>query len=209
MNSSLRPFRESQRTGRGNLDSLQVLEGILGTDLAAAYDTLTGATTAELHVIEWDTDTTFYQTGQTITVTNRDTSFSKNAYDYLAAAFINGEWRPNNGSGGGGIGVDVVDFVITEWLPDISLTVGCEGVFANVTRASCGSTVQVGDEILVWDPDFCWLNLPTALLIGLGGRATWMARPSTMGDVPCEAAPPIGECMWVIDKLCCREEVYG
>lgn len=113
------------------------------------------------------------------------------------------------GGGGGGGGNQWIDFVITSWLPDISLTIGCEGVYATVTATSCQSIAQEGDEVVVWDPRFCWFNLPTALLPGTYGTAFWGKRPDDMGDVPCVYGPEVGSCMWIVKQLCCREEVYG
>lgn len=56
MNSSLRQFRESERRGRGNLDSLQFIEGFLDETLEVASNVLTGATQARMTVIEWQDD---------------------------------------------------------------------------------------------------------------------------------------------------------
>lgn len=102
MNSSLRTFRESSRTGRGNIDPLQFVEGILATNLSAATGTtgkdanqsLTGRTTATLNVIAWDESDNFYLTGQTQEITNRSTTFSAGVGTYLCAYQIGGEFRP-------------------------------------------------------------------------------------------------------------------
>lgn len=56
MTTSLRQFREAQREGRGNLNSLQVIEGILDEDLLPATDVRTGATQARMTVLEWQDD---------------------------------------------------------------------------------------------------------------------------------------------------------
>lgn len=103
-----------------------------------------------------------------------------------------------------------IDFEIVEWLPDISLTSGCEGAYVIITATSCCSSVAEGDEVVVWDVDFCALDLPIDLLSGIHGRAWWGKRPSTMDDIPCVYGPPVGSCLWSIGFLkCCGEEVYG
>ena len=105
---------------------------------------------------------------------------------------------------------DWIDFEITEWLPDISLTSGCEGAYALITATSCCSSVAEGDEVVVWDVDFCAFDLPIDLLAGIHGRAWWGKRPSTMGSVPCIYGPTVGACLWSVGFLkCCGEEVYG
>lgn len=102
MQTSLRPFREDTRRGRGNLDPLQFVEGILETNLDAASgavgknwsDTLTARTTATLNIIEWDSANNFRLTGQTQVVVNRSPQFSAGAGSYLCAYNIGGEFRP-------------------------------------------------------------------------------------------------------------------
>lgn len=210
----MRDARNDERRGRSNVNPIDILEGFLLDDLAAATHPLTGATTARIQIVRWDNDDEFYETDLIETVTNRSRSYSATAApdyrdeaDILQIQFINGEWRPQ--AGGGGARNDWIEFVITSWLPDISLTIGCEGVYAVVTSTSCNSIAQEGDEVMVWDPRFCWFNLPTALLPGTYGTAFWGKRPDDMGDVPCVYGPEVGSCMWIVKQLCCREEVYG
>ena len=84
MQTSLRTFREDKREGRGNLDPLQFVEGVLATNLAAATgasgkdanQSLTGHTTATLNIIAWDETDNYYLTGQTQEITNRSPNFS-------------------------------------------------------------------------------------------------------------------------------------
>jgi|GEM_PF-2950335 len=206
--SDIRTYRPSIRQARGDIDPLQVVEGILGSDLNEADDTLTGQTTALLHVIEWENATTFYRTGQTIVVTNRDTTFRRVAYDYLAAAYVNGEWRPTSG-GGSGSSNDIVDFEIVEWFEAADpVSPICDCVLAVVTGTSCGSSVQVGDEILVCDPALCWFTFPISILVGTRGWAAWMKREGLLADLECPDQIiefNVGSCLWVVKGLCCRE----
>lgn len=102
MQTSLRTFREDKREGRGNLDPLQFVEGVLATNLAAATgasgkdanQSLTGHTTATLNIIAWDETDNYYLTGQTQEITNRSPNFSAGVGTYLSAYHIGGEYRP-------------------------------------------------------------------------------------------------------------------
>ena len=92
---------------------------------------------------------------------------------------------------------------------DILWNSGCEGVYAIVTRVSCGSSVQVGDEVMVFDPDLCWFNLPIELLMRFRGTATWAENNGAVGPDICPDVPVPGECIWIVDGACCLEEVYA
>ena len=103
-----------------------------------------------------------------------------------------------------------IKFQILDWLPGDPLTSPCEAVYAVVTQVSCGSSVQVGDEVIVWDPDLCWFDLPTSLLIGMKGSANLM-RTNTLGlptMPPMCFTPPEDECSWVVENMCCSEQIY-
>lgn len=112
---------------------------------------------------------------------------------------------------GGTGGAQIIDFEILYHCVDIFINSNCACATAIVTRTSCGgASVAVGDEILVWDRDLCWLNLPIDLLVGLRGWAVKMTNDDAYGDVACsESQEDTGPCRWVIKGLCCYEEVYG
>ena len=96
MNDATRNFREDENRGRGFANPIELVEGFLDGDLAAATNTLTGATTALGTLIEWDSDGTspasFRETAKQITLTNRTHRTASQDYWFLAA-HINGEWR--------------------------------------------------------------------------------------------------------------------
>lgn len=88
---------------------------------------------------------------------------------------------------------------------------GCDHVVAIVNHISCGGTgVNVGDEVLVYDPEYCHFNLPIPLLVGLSGQATMMSsanyQPGLEYLLDCVAETQAAGCIWMIDNLCCSEE---
>lgn len=88
---------------------------------------------------------------------------------------------------------------------------GCDHVVVRVDHISCGGTgVEIGDEVNVYDPEYCHFNLPIELLIGLSGTATWMKSENYQSDVgyvvDCVTDLQNAGCMWMIDTLCCSEE---
>ena len=88
---------------------------------------------------------------------------------------------------------------------------GCDHVVVIVNHVSCGGTgVAVGDEVRVYDPEYCHFNLPLELLIGLSGTATWMKSENYLVGLDyfdyCIAELRAAGCMWMIDTLCCAEE---
>ena len=202
-----RPHRLTDRRSGGIANPLDMIEGILMYDLDAAYDPVSGPTSALMTVIRWDADDRFYETALTETIVNRSTTYSAVAGDLITAQFINGEWRPQTGTGGAR--TDVIDFEVTGYLADINSNFGCNGCYGIVIESGCGSSVNVGDEVMVWDKRACWFNLPKELLIGLTGTAFWMKNPGGLGSLVCASAPEVGDCLWVVKSLCCAEELYG
>lgn len=108
------------------------------------------------------------------------------------------------GSGGGKIWFRVLEvshYVISGTVP------GCEFVRAEVTQVSCETTsVSVGDEVMVFDPHFCWFNIPLILLMRFEGTAT-LSKRGTFNLAVCGVTVP--DCFWAVDSACCLEEVYG
>ncbi|WP_013627811.1 hypothetical protein [Rubinisphaera brasiliensis] len=85
---------------RGRPQHVEILEGLLTEDLDAAGDDGNEATTAEMLVHKGKGDD--WSERGTITVTNRSTTYSASAGDYVVVTRINGEWRPLTPSGDGG-----------------------------------------------------------------------------------------------------------
>lgn len=88
---------------------------------------------------------------------------------------------------------------------------GCDHVVVLVNHVSCGATgVAVGDEVRVYDPEYCHFNLPIELLVGLSGTATWNKSENYQDGLEyldyCIADLRAAGCMWMIDTLCCSEE---
>ena len=88
---------------------------------------------------------------------------------------------------------------------------GCDHVTAIVTHVSCGGAgVSVGDEVDIYDPEYCHFNLPVELLVGLSGSATKMNAASYGAGqeyvVDCVPDVQALGCIWMIDTLCCAEE---
>jgi hypothetical protein len=80
-----------------------------------------------------------------------------------------------------------------------------------VNYISCKSTgVSVGDEIRIFDPEYCHFNLPIELLVGLCGTATQMDSAEFIASryyMPdCLYVLDGQSCIWMIDTLCCAEE---
>lgn len=110
---------------------------------------------------------------------------------------------------GSSSGVEIVHFETVAFCYGINMGAGCSCIEAVVTRVPCVSSVQVGDEITLWDPDQCWFNLPTDLLIGLRGTAMLLRTGDDLGGAHCVQTTDPGDCMWVVQSLCCREEAYA
>ena len=79
------------------------LEGVLDGDLAAATD-LNTPTTATLSVWRLSTAGVMADSGEDVTVTNRDPLTSASAGDYLQVMRAVGEWRPSAAATGSGHG---------------------------------------------------------------------------------------------------------
>jgi hypothetical protein len=112
----------------------------------------------------------------------------------------------------GGSGAPRIRFTILSTAFTIGFgALGCDHVIVRVDHISCGGMgVQVGDEVKVYDPEYCHFNLPIELLIGLSGTATWMKSENYQPDLgyitDCVSELQTTGCMWMIDTLCCSEE---
>lgn len=119
--------------------------------------------------------------------------------------------RFSGGSGGGGN--EIIKFVILGPSRAIGRQfIGCDFVDAQVTYIGCRlSGVEIGDEVRIWDPDYCYFNLPIDLLVGLRGTAQKFDNPVTAYDaenlIDCEyEIIAEGACHWVVTSICCAEE---
>jgi hypothetical protein len=90
--------------------------------------------------------------------------------------------------------------------------VECDYVTATVKYVSCcNDGTEVGDEVLVWDPTRCKFAIPLEVLIGIHGWAikTEKVIPDLGEPYDCEDdLANIGRCIWVVQSLCCGEEIF-
>lgn len=114
-----------------------------------------------------------------------------------------------HGKGGGG--APIIRFEVLAAGPFLGDTVlECDYVTAEVLGISCkGAGVSVGDEIIVWDPGRCQFNIPLEVLIGTHGWATKMVNDTEGADDCLDERVAEGACRWVVQALCCAEEIYG
>lgn len=160
-------------------------------------------------------------------ITATDLTSSKRGYDVhvgddynleldvgskLMVALCDGQYWAIPG-GAGSSGTPRIRFTILATSFSTGLGVlGCDYVTARVEHVSCGYTgVSVGDEVQIYDPEYCHFNLPIDLLVGLSGTATLMDSEyfqyglSDVVDCLYELLA-MNSCIWMIDTLCCAEE---
>lgn len=126
-----------------------------------------------------------------------------------------GRWLAEAGGSGGHT---VIRFrVVSVGSFQSLLSQECLSVVAVVLEVSCSSSgVSVGDEVTIWDPLACWFNLPIDILENTAGMAVKMEIGSNFVPSQCEAtgtgtgtaATADTSCYWVVQNLCCAEEVY-
>lgn len=190
-------------------------EGILTEDMRASTDPLTDPVVVKMKLLQptnhvenaGQAAVSFDDYGDEINITNRSTVLTGSSGDYIACARVNNEVRPipgGGGSSGGKIWFDVISIgYYNGWvLP------GCESVLAVVTQVSCETTsVAVGDEVYVYDPSFCFFNLPIVILMNLSGTAT-LSKRDDLTFTRC-GVYMTDACFWAVDSVCCLEEDYG
>jgi len=101
---------------------------------------------------------------------------------------------------GGGSSDGFIFFVPIEVCEGIGFT--CDCVKARVITASCGSGVNVGDEVNVWDLNREHLQLPTELLWETVGQAHWVKIHESDYDRP---EGLTGTCRWAVVRMGCAE----
>lgn len=79
----------------------------------------------------------------------------------------------------------------------------CDCARCVVITAPCGSALQPGDEINVWDPGRCWFNLPPDLLFNSRVFATQMQNYLFREDDPYSDSRD--DCIWIASHICCAE----
>lgn len=108
------------------------------------------------------------------------------------------------------VGSQVIRFRINSLAPYTDeISSPCEAVIAEVLSVSCqSSSVSVGDEVTIYDPNNCWFNVPIEVLEGASGQAVLM-EAGVYEQVPdCVEASEEG-CWWLVQHLCCTEELYA
>lgn len=111
---------------------------------------------------------------------------------------------------GGDGGHSVIRFRVISLAPYTDeVSSPCEAVIAEVLSVSCqSSSVSVGDEVTIYDPSNCWFNVPIEVLEGASGQAVLM-EAGVYEQVPdCVEASEEG-CWWLVQHLCCTEELYA
>jgi len=126
-------------------------------------------------------------------------------YEYVGLQLPGYETRS---CGGGGVGGKI-------WFKVISISdyywevPGCEYIRAEVTQKSCNANVAIGDVVYIFDPFFCWFNLPIAIMMRITGTATFAENGFWDGVTPLVCGVTPGKCFWSVDSVCCLEEDYG
>jgi hypothetical protein len=100
----------------------------------------------------------------------------------------------------GGASDGIIQFQPTDICEGIGLS--CDCVTAVVLTSSCGSSMNPGDEVQVWDQSRGWFEMPQALLFNSVG---W-AHKVKITEVERSGLPfDIGDCRWVVTSMDCIE----
>ena len=113
-----------------------------------------------------------------------------------AEAFVP-EIRPRGGKGGG---ADIIQFRPVDVCEGVGFV--CDCVTAEVVTASCGSSLQPGDTLQVWDQSRGWFQMDPVLLFNSVG---WAHRVKTTEEDPYSLPFDIGPCRWVVFSMDCVE----
>jgi hypothetical protein len=202
-----------------------VLAKVLGSSASTATGSFAGPT-GEVEVFKVEKiDAVFEETVGTQQITQLDAStrvvyaaapagFTSADDSYVWIARWSHQWWILTGAGGGvSAAAGVIKFVVDSASSAIGQgAIGCDFVDAIVTHVGCNYTaVNVGDTVRIWDPDFCYFNIPISLLTYLRGTAQLMDNPVTAYDlqnlVDCQyEVLSAGSCRWVVTGVCCAEE---
>lgn len=117
-------------------------------------------------------------------------------------------------------GTEIISFRVLAAGPFYSeIDVFCLRMRCEVLDVSCnGSSVAVGDEVDVWDPDGTYFSVPVDILLNCRGTAVKMAWDSEQGisgdcfreytEEEIADLPYAGQCWWMVTALSCVEEWY-
>ena len=111
----------------------------------------------------------------------------------------------------GGTGAVIIRFETVSVGPFyLDTSAECGTVVATVLDVSCKSAgVSVNDEVTIWDPSGCWFNIPVENLENTRGTAVKMKKGTTFGISECTEEDETEGCFWMVQTLCCVEEVAG
>jgi hypothetical protein len=99
------------------------------------------------------------------------------------------------------VGSELIQFQPTDVCEGIGLT--CDCVTATVLTASCGSSVEPGDVVQVWDQSRGWFQMPEALLFASVGWAHKVkVTEADQYDLPFD----VGPCRYVVISMDCIEQ---
>lgn len=147
--------------------------------------------------------------GNTVTITAyyRGLKALTEEFVDLEQDLINGDVWIESHTGGGHVVIQFSILYLAPYTDEISSP--CEAVVAEVTSVSCNSSgVAVGDEVTVYDPSACWFNVPIEVLEGATGQAVLM-QADEYGSVPDCVEQETAACWWLVQHLCCTEELYA
>ena len=108
-----------------------------------------------------------------------------------------GVWTGTGGSGGGGFAI-----VKPTGEPVPGIGALCDAAEAVVITASCGSGVNPGDVIYIWDLCRNWLNMPPELLVQTTFNVQNVKVHEDEGNRPPSL---VGNCRWAVTGMCCVE----
>jgi hypothetical protein len=175
-----------------------------------AYDTVNGLS-GNICAVGSNSDSGS-SSGSTSTSESGSGTSGKSACDVFYVMFNLDSKRWEVVDAGGGSQTPRIRFTIVSTNFSVGLgALGCDLVVGLVNHVSCGYTgVRVGDEVNIYDPEYCHFNLPMELLVGLNGTATMMDsdyyQEGLESVLPCVRELVDAGCMWMIDTLCCSEE---
>jgi hypothetical protein len=169
----------------------------LDAELTAPTNVYTNPSTALATIYYYDSNGDVVVDGdaEQITITNRIDGLTIPSASLIMVSNYGGEWWPFNGNGGG---TGIIRFSVLT--VDCSI---CTGTGTVLSRPLGMPTVQgeVAGVVTVYDFAGCYLNAPSADLIGKQGFAAYI--DGGVGD--CGVDPDIVG-RWEIFSLCCAEE---
>ena len=93
-------------------------------------------------------------------------------------------------------GADIIQFRPVDVCEGVGFV--CDCVTAEVVTASCGSSLQPGDTLQVWDQSRGWFQMDPVLLFNSVG---WAHKVKTTEEDPYSLPFDIGPCRWVVISM--------